>query len=71
VEPRLQALYLEITEARTLWEKLATVYKSKLKFNVFEIRQELVGIRLEDCYDVDTYASQIDQKVKDYNFCTE
>jgi len=60
MEPRLQASYMEITEARTLWEKLATAYKAKLKFNVFQIREELLGIRLEDCDDVDTYALQID-----------
>jgi hypothetical protein len=62
---------MEITDARTLWEKLATAYKAKLKFNVFQIREELLGIRLEDCDDVDTYALWIDQKVKDYNLCSE
>ena len=41
MEPRLQASYMEITDARTLWEKLATAYKAKLKFNVFQIREEL------------------------------
>jgi len=71
MEPRLQASYMEITDARTLWEKLATAYKAKLKFNVFQIREELLGIRLEDCDDVDTYALRIDQKVKDYNLCSE
>jgi hypothetical protein len=70
MEPRLQALYIEITNARTLWEKLATAYKSKLKFNVFQVREEIFGIRLEDCDDVDTYALLIDQKVKDYNLCS-
>jgi len=71
MEPRLQALYMEITDARTLWEKLPMVYKAKLKFNVFQIKEELLGIRNEDCDDVDTYALQIDQKVKDYNLCSE
>jgi len=71
MEPRLQASYMEITDARTLWEKLATAYKAKLKFNVFQIREELLGIRLEECDDVETYALRIDQKVKDYNLCSE
>jgi len=71
MEPRLQASYMEITDARTLWEKLATAYKAKLNFNVFQIREELLGIRLEDCDDVDSYASRIDQKVKHHNRCSE
>jgi hypothetical protein len=40
----LQASYMEITDALTLWEKLVTVYKAKSKFNVFQIREELLGI---------------------------
>jgi hypothetical protein len=71
MELRLQASYMETTDARTLGEKLATAYKAKLKFNIFQIREELVGIRLEDCHDVDPYALRIDQKVKDYNLCSE
>jgi len=67
----IDASYMEITDAWTLWEKLATAYKSKLKFNVFQIREELLGIRLEDCVDVNTYALRIDQKIKDYNLCSE
>ena len=61
---------METTDARTLWEKLATAYKGKLKCKVFQIREELLGIRLEDCDDVETYALRIDQKVKDYNLCS-
>jgi hypothetical protein len=71
IEPWLQASYMEITDARTLWEKLATGYKARLKFNVFQIRKELLGIRLEDCDDVDSYSLRINQKVKDYNLCSE
>jgi len=48
LEARLQASYMEITDARTLWEQLATAYNAKLKFNVFQIGDELVGITLED-----------------------
>jgi len=71
MEPRQQASYKEITDAWTLWEKLATAYKAKLKFNVIQIREERLGIRLEDCDDADTYALRIDQKVKYYNECSE
>jgi len=62
---------MEITDTWTLWEKLATAYKAKLKFNVFQIQEELLGIRLEDCDDADTYALRIDQMVKDYILCLE
>ena len=42
-----------------------------MKFNVFQIREELLGLRLEDCDEVDTYALQINQKVNDYNLHSE
>jgi hypothetical protein len=71
MESRLQASYMDIDDAQTLWEKLAAAYKSKLKLNVFQIREELLQIKLEDCGDVETYASRIDRKVKDYNLCSE
>jgi len=71
MEPWLRASYMEITDGRTLWEKLATAYKATLKFDVFQIREELLEIRLEDCDDVDAYALRIDQKMKDYNLCSE
>jgi len=69
MEPRIQAEYTVVDDAKTLWEKLASAYKSKLKFNIFEIREDLWSIKLQDCGDVDNYASRIDQKVKDYTLC--
>lgn len=50
--------YLEITGARTLWEKRAMAYKAKLKVNVIHIWHELLEIWLVNCDDVDTYALQ-------------
>jgi len=50
-----------------LWKKLASAYKSKLKLNIFEIRENLRSITLQNSRDVDIYASQIDRNVKDYN----
>lgn len=64
MEPWVQALNMPITDTRTLWETLATEYRSKLKFDIFQIREERLGMRCEDCEDVDTYALRIDQKVK-------
>jgi len=69
MEPRIQAEYTVVDDAKTLWEKLASAYKSKLKLNIFEIREDLWSIKLQDCGDVDNYASRIDRKVKDYNLC--
>jgi len=69
MEPRIQAEYIIVKDVKTLWEQLALAYKSKLKLNIFEIREDLWSIKLQDCGDVDNYASRIDQKVKDYNLC--
>jgi len=69
MELRIQAKYTVVDNAKTLWEKLASAYKSKLKLNIFEIREDLWSIKLRDCGDVDNYASRIDRNVKDYNIC--
>jgi len=69
MEPRIQAEYTVVDDAKTLWEKLASAYKSKLKLNNFEIRVDLWSIKLQDCGDDDNYVSLIDWKVKDYNLC--
>jgi len=37
---------------------------SKLKFNIFEIGEDLGSIKLPDCRDVDNYASQIVGRIK-------
>jgi len=67
MEPRIQAENMVIDDAKTLWEKLASASMSKLKLNIFEIREDLWSIKLQDCGDVDNYASRIDRKVKDYD----
>jgi hypothetical protein len=69
MEPRIQAEYTFVDDVKTLWENLASAYKSKLKLNIFEIREDLWSIKRQDCGDVDNYALQIDRKVKDYNLC--
>ena len=52
MEPRIQADYTVVENAKTLWVKLASAYKSKLKLNIFEIKEELWSIKLQDCGDV-------------------
>jgi hypothetical protein len=71
MEPRIQAEYTVVEDAKTLWEKLASSYKSKLKLNIFEIGEDLWSIKLQDCRDVDNYASPIDRIVNDYNLLAE
>jgi hypothetical protein len=46
--PRIQADYMVVDDAKTLWEKLASAKKSKLKFNIFEISEDLWSIKLQD-----------------------
>jgi len=68
-EPRIQAEYTVVDDVKTLCQKLASAYKSKLKLNIFEIREVLGSIRLQHCGDVDNYALRIDRNVKDYTLC--
>jgi hypothetical protein len=65
VEPRIPAEYTVVDHAKTRWEHLASAGKSKPKLNIFEIREDLWSIKLQDCGDVNNYASRIDQNIKD------
>jgi hypothetical protein len=69
MEPRIQAEYTVVDDVKTLWENLASAYMSKRKLNIFEIREDLWSITLQDCGDVDNYTSQINQEVNDYTLC--
>jgi len=66
-EQRIHTEYTVVEDVKMLWDKLASAYKAKLKLNIFEIAEDVWSIRLQDCGDVDNYASRIDQYVKDYN----
>ena len=70
MEARIQAEYTVVDSAKTLWEMLASAYKSMLKLDIFEIREDFWSIKLQDCGDVDKYASRINRKIKEYNLCT-
>jgi len=69
MEPRIQSEYTVVEDAKMLWKKLTSAYKSTLKLNIFKIREDLWGIKLQDCRDVDNYALQINWIVKNYNLC--
>ena len=69
MEPRIQAEYMVVDDAKSLWEKLASAYKSKLKLNIFEIGEDFWSIKLQDCGDVDSYALWTNLTVRDYHLC--
>ena len=71
MEPRLQGEYMGVKDARGLWEKLATTYRTKLQLNAFDIREDLLNFRLEGCENVDSYVPKIDEKVSAYNLCAD
>ena len=71
MEPRLQNEYMGVKDAKELWEKLATAYRTKLQLNIFDIREDLLNLRLEDCEGVDSYVLKIDEKVSAYNLCAD
>jgi hypothetical protein len=41
----IHADYPVVYDAKTLWEKLASAYNSKLKLNIFKIREDLSSIK--------------------------
>jgi len=49
IELRIQGEYTIVDNAKMLWEKLPSAYKSKLKLNIFEIREDLWGLKLPHC----------------------
>jgi hypothetical protein len=67
MERKIQAEYTVVKDVKTLWKKLALAYKFKLKLNIYQIREDLWSIKLQDCRDVDNNASRIDPKAKHYN----
>ena len=69
MEPRLQSEYVDIRDAKELWETLASSYRKKLELNVFDIREDLYNMKLEGSGSIDSYAFAVNQKVIDYNLC--
>jgi hypothetical protein len=63
----IQAEYTVVDDAKMLWEKLALAYKSKLKLNILEIRDDVWSIKLSDYGDVGNYSLRINRKIKDWN----
>ena len=70
MEPRIQAEYTIVKNAKTFWEQRAAAYKSKLKLNIFQSTEEFLSMKVHNCRDDDNDESQIDRDVKDDNLCT-
>ena len=43
----------------------------QLQLNIFDIREDLFNLRLEDCETVDSYVSKLVEKVSAYNLCAD
>jgi hypothetical protein len=46
-------------------------YKSKVKLNVWALRDEMSAVRLSNCENVQEYASKIQRYVNDFNLCAD
>jgi hypothetical protein len=69
MERSLQQQYGVQKDAKALWDQLKEDYKSKVKLNVWAVRDEMSAVRLSDCENVQEYASKIQSDVNDFNLC--
>jgi hypothetical protein len=67
MKPRFHVEYMVVTDATMLWEMLASVYRSMLNLNIFEMKEDHWSIKLQDCRDVGNYRLRINWKVQHYN----
>jgi len=58
---------MEIMDAQTLLKTLAAVYTKILDHMVFQIQDDISGIKLKHCGNADTYAVGITKKGKNSN----
>jgi len=71
MERLLQQQYGVQKDAKALWDQLNEDYKSKVKLNVWALRDEMSAVRLSDCENVQEYASKIQSYVNDFNLCAD
>jgi len=71
MERSLQQQYGVQKDAKTLWDQLKEDYKSKMKLNVWALRDEMSAVKLRDCENVQEYASKIQGYVNDFNLCAD
>jgi transcription initiation factor IIF auxiliary subunit len=56
---------------KALWYQLKEDYKSKVKLNVWALRNEMSVVKLSICENVQEYTSKIQSYVNDFNLCAE
>jgi len=71
MERSLQQQYGVQKDAKALWDQLKEDYKSKVKLNVWALRDEMSAVKLRDCENVQEYASKIQGYANDINLCAE
>jgi len=71
MERSLQQQYGVQKDAKALWDQLKEDYKSKVKLNVWALRDEISAVKLRDCENVQEYASKILGHVNDFNLCAD
>jgi len=71
MERSLQQQYGVQKDAKALWDQLKEDYKSKVKLNVWALRDEMSAVKLRDCENVQEYASKIQGYVNDFNLCAD
>ena len=71
MERSLQQQYGVQKDAKALWDQLKEDSKSKVKLNVWALRDEMSAVRLSDCENVQEYTSKIQSYVNDFNLCAD
>jgi len=71
MERSLQQQYGVQKDAKALWDQLKEDYKSKVKLNVWALRDEMSAVKLSNCENVQEYASKIQSYVNDFNLCAD
>jgi hypothetical protein len=71
MERSLQQQYGVQKDAKALWDQLKEDYKSKVKLNVWALRDEMSAVKLSNCENVQEYASKIQGHVNDFNLCAD
>jgi hypothetical protein len=56
---------------KALWDRLQEDYKSKVKVNVWALREEMSAVKLRDCVNVQEYASKMHWYLNNLNLCAE
>jgi len=71
MERSLQQQYGVQKDAKALCDQLKEDYKSKVKLNVWALRDEMSAVKLSNCENVQEYASKIQGYVNHFNLSAE